>query len=507
MKGNNMKRKSLQSHLTSSLFGFVFLTTTVFLSLPKEVSAEKNKLWIESDTAHLPPEVLVPSFAPMIERLGKSVVNISVEGKESAPARVKPPMNGGDPDQVNPFEFFFQLPPEMQGKRSFESLGSGFVIHPDGYIVTNRHVVEKATKITVTFRDEKKSFEAKLIGSDKGTDLALLKIEAGKPLDAVAFGDSDKIVPGDWVLAIGNPFRLGHTATIGIVSAKGRRMSIGEYDDFIQTDASINPGNSGGPLFNAKGEVVGVNTAIYSPGQGGPMGGGGFNIGIGFAIPINMVKDVVSQLNENGKVTRGWLGVLIQPVDEDTATALELSNTDGALVADVLDGSPAKEAGFQRGDVITEFDGKPVKTNEELPLLVAKTGVGKSVPVQIVRKGKRESIRVKIAERTDQAVTEDPADEENASLGLSVQEATPEIARALGLDSAAGVVVAGVDPESEASKKGLRRGDIILEINSQAIKSINDFQKFTKNLPKKKPVLLLINRKNRTLYFTLKGEG
>lgn len=479
-----------------------------FLALSTlSAQGESSHPWIDSSEAPPPIEINLPSFAPVIDKLGKAVVNISIEGQEG-PANPFPKRDRygqrGEREPVNPFDYFFPLPPELQGKRSFQSLGSGLVIHPDGYIVTNNHVVEKATKIAVTFKDEKKPYTAKVVGADKKTDIALLKVDAGHKLSAAVLGDSDKVLPGDWVIAMGNPFRFGHTATVGIVSAKSRRIPEGgPYDDFIQTDASINPGNSGGPLFSARGEVIGLNSAIFSPGQ---MGASGFNIGIGFAIPINLVKDIIAQLYKGGKVVRGWLGVYIQPVDSDTAEALKLETPEGALVAKVMDNSPAKLAGIQHGDVIVEFDGKKVSENDELPLMVAKTPIGKDVTLKAIRKGKPVTFNIKVQElkeSEEEVKTEEP---ESNKLGLVIQDITPDIARSLDLDSNEGVVVASVVPGSEADKKGLRRGDVILEVDSQGVNSAAEFKKMTKDLAKNKPLLLLINRNNTTLYFTLKLE-
>lgn len=483
---------------------FLFNFLTVVL-LTFTTSAFAKPLWIEGTDAGPQIELNLPSFAPVIEKLGQSVVNISIEGKEEQ-QKLPPGIRRGDPfgGAPSPFDYFFQLPPELQNSRRIQSLGSGFVIHPDGYIVTNNHVVEKASEIKVTFKDDKKTYKAKIIGADKKTDVALLKVDVGHSLTSVVFGNSDKLQPGEWVIAIGNPFRLGHTATVGIVSAKSRRMEGGSpYDDFIQTDASINPGNSGGPLFNVHGEVVGVNTAIFSPGR---MGGTGFNIGIGFAIPINMVKDIVSQIQDKGKVVRGWLGVKIQPIEEDTAQALGLTAAEGSLVAEVMDDSPAGKAGIQRRDVITKYDGVKILENESLPRLVAKTPIGKEVPVEVNRGGQAKVIKVKIEELKDGDVDEPGNEPDETKLGLTVQELSPEIARSLGLDQTKGVVVANVAPDSEAELKGIRRGDVILEINSQTVNSVQDFKKLTKDLKKSTPLLVLINRSNDTFFLTLKVE-
>ncbi len=467
-----------------------------------QVTAAENSIWVESKN-HTPKlELNLPSFAPIIDELGKAVVNISTEGTEQLAQGGSP---FGSQRQFNsPFDFFFQVPP--QGKRSYKthSLGSGFVINPDGLIVTNNHVVDRATKIMVTFKEDKKKYLGRVIGKDKKTDLALIKVDADRPLDAVVIGNSEELRPGDWVIAIGNPFRLGHTVTVGIVSATSRKVpGGGPYDDFIQTDASINPGNSGGPLFNAKGEVVGVNTAIYSPGA---MGSTGFNIGIGFAIPIEMARHVIDQLHDKGKVVRGWLGVLIQPVSEDVAEAMKLEEASGALVADVLPESPAARAGVKRGDVIVSYDGRKVAENDDLPLMVADTPIDKVVKLDVIRAGKERSLKVKIKELEEDKVSQEITQTEQEKLGLSVQDLTPDIAKSLGVEDTDGVVVTNVMPGSVAETAGLRRGDIILEVGSLKIESSEDFREATQNISKGKPMLLLVRRESNTIFLTLKIE-
>lgn len=473
-----------------------------------------DSLWVEGNGTDSDAEIKLPSFAPVLEKLGRSVVNISIEGKEPGRAfpRKGPGQQGGpgfgDPNQPfqSPFDFFFQFPPDGDRGRTFNSLGSGFVIHPDGYIVTNQHVIDRATKIVVTFRDDRRTYEAKLIGSDPKTDIALLKVDAPEKLTPAALGNSDQLSPGDWVIAIGNPFRLGHTATVGIVSAKSRRVPGGKpYDNFIQTDASINPGNSGGPLFNARGEVIGINTAIFSPGR---VGATGFNIGIGFATPINLVKSILPQLKSKGKVTRGWLGVLIQPVSEDVASALKLTDARGALVADVMPNSPAARAGFQRRDVILQFNNQTVNDSIELPLMVAETEVGKTVKVEIVRGGKKMTLDAKIDELNDEEVeTPDNNEAEETQLGLTVQDLTPEIARGLGIeDDVKGVVVTAVEPDSPAAQAELKRGDVIVEVGDKPVTSTREFRAATKDLQKAKPLLLLVRRGDNTIFLTLKPE-
>lgn len=485
----------------------------VFSKSSPALGADKQ-LWVDAVTTEAPAQLQLPSFAPVVEKLGRSVVNVSIEGKETVgPVFRRKKDRFGAPNQNqqeegpnSPFDFFLPFPMEPEGKRSFTSLGSGFVINKEGYIVTNNHVVEKATKILVTFRNDKTPHKAKLVGSDQKTDLALLKVDVSNGFDAAVLGDSDKLQPGDWVIAIGNPFRLGHTATVGIVSAKSRRLvGGGPYSDFIQTDASINPGNSGGPLFNSRGEVVGVNTAIFSPGR---YGATGFNIGIGFATPINIVKRIISQLHNSGKVTRGWLGVLIQPVSPDVAEALKLKNISGALVADVMDKSPAATSGFQRGDVIVKYDGHEVNENDDLPLMVAETPIGKEVVIDLVRKGEKKQIKTTIQELKDGQEDSETAEEssEETKLGLTVQDITPDIAKSLGIDESKGVLVSNVSADSVAFEAGLRRGDIILEVGSITVNSSKEFRAATKDLEKNKPLLLLVKRDQNTIFLTLKVE-
>lgn len=476
----------------------LWLVALSVMFLPvRELSAE---IWLEPKNGDGGIEFELPSFAPIIEKLGKAVVNISIRGEESQPKRGRRQQQAPG-EQIDPFDFFFQVPPGQ--KRQFSSLGSGFVIHPDGYLVTNYHVVQKAERITVTFQDDKHEYEAELIGSDSKTDVALLKLKKSpKNLEAVVLGNSSNLKPGDWVIAIGNPFRLGHTATTGIVSALGRKVpGGGPYDDFIQTDASINPGNSGGPLFNAKGEVIGINTAIYSPGR---FGMGGFNIGIGFAIPIDLVKDIISQLHKQGKVTRGWLGVLIQPVTEDVAEAFNLKKTNGALVADVMENSPASEAGIKRGDVILEYDGQSVQENDQLPLMVAQTPVNKEVELKIFRSGSEKTVDVKIKELVDGVIPEVEEAAEADELGATIQELTPELAASLGISDVSGVVVSAVAPDSPAAEAGLNRGDIIIEVGQKPVNSVADFKKAVSKLEKDKPLLMLVRRGENTVFLTLK---
>jgi serine protease Do len=473
---------------------YLLILLFTVLILIERSSFAADKPWIEeSNPEKVFPEVQLPSFAPVIEKLGQAVVNIRTEGKNEAEKQLDP---------NNPFDFFLQ-PQQPHSQRKFSSLGSGFLIHPDGYVVTNHHVVEGATKIFVTFKDEKSPLTAKVIGSDIKTDLALLKIEKSEKFVAAPLGNSDEVRAGDWVIAIGNPFRLGHTATVGIVSAVSRKLPGGKpYDAFIQTDASINPGNSGGPLFNSNGEVIGVNTAIYS--RGGLLGGG--SIGIGFAIPVNLVKTIVTQLKDKGKVTRGWLGVLIQPVDDDIAAAMKLESAAGALVADVIQGSPADKAGIKRGDVITKYDGQAILENSELPLLVAQTPLGNKVDLDVVRAGSSKTFKVLIEELKDEKISEEIIDAPiEDKFGLTTQDITPEISRSLRLNSTEGVIVSDVQVDSIAAEAGIRKGDVIIEVNSKQVMSAADFKLKTSTVKANVPLLLLIKRAEGTIFLTLKS--
>jgi serine protease Do len=389
------------------------------------------------------------------------------------------------------FERFFrdQIPKDFRQ----QSLGTGLIIDKEGFILTNNHVVEMADEIKVKLADEKE-FLAKTIGRDPKTDLALIKIDSDKPLSPLPLGDSDSLEVGEWVVAIGNPFGLGNTVTAGIVSAKYRQIGQSSYDNYIQTDASINPGNSGGPLLNTAGEVVGINTAIFSQSGG--------NIGIGFAIPINMAKDLLPQLKK-GKVVRGWLGVMIQKITPELKQKLDLKDEKGALVADVTPGGPAEKAGIQRGDVITTFNGREIKEMNELPYVVASTPVGKSVNVEVLRKGQKKTFEIKIAELKDEK--EAPVvTEAKPKLGMTVEDLTPELAKSFGLTETKGVVVTQVEDGSSAAEAGLRAGDVILEIDQSPVKDVRDFGRKIEAFKAGDTVLLLAKRRGATVFLILK---
>ena len=357
--------------------------------------ARDAPFWTETPPAQI-PRVQVPNFAELAEHLDPSVVNVSttqvVKGQRRSMPRLPFPNPFGERD---PFEEFFERffggeNPQREFRR--RSLGSGFIINREGYIVTNNHVVENASDIKVSLSD-KEEYDAKVIGRDPKTDVALIKIEAKKELPAAPLGDSGKLRVGEWVMAIGNPFGLGHTVTTGIVSAKGRIIGAGPYDEFIQTDASINPGNSGGPLFNMNGEVVGINTAIIATGQG-----------IGFAIPINAAKELLIPLREKGRVVRGWLGVQVQRMTPELAKSFGLDRERGALVADVMPDTPAEKAGIERGDVIIEFNGRKIDEMNDLPRVVANTTPNADVAVKLMRKGQEKTVQVKVAELKEERV-------------------------------------------------------------------------------------------------------
>jgi serine protease Do len=383
----------------------------------------------------------------------------------------------------------------MPKKFKQRSLGSGFIIDRDGYILTNNHVVEKTDEIKVTLADESE-FDAEIVGRDPKTDLALIRIQVERELVPLPLGDSEELQVGDWVVAIGNPFGLGNTVTAGIVSAKYRRIGAGAYDDFIQTDASINPGNSGGPLLNLSGEVVGINTAIFSQSGG--------NIGIGFAIPVNMAKDLIPQLRE-GKVVRGWLGVMIQKITPELQEKLDLKDDQGALVADVTQGGPAEKAGIQRGDVIVSFDDKPIEEMNDLPYIVATTPVGEKVDVVVIRDGKKKTIQVKVGEMEEEGAPM-VASEQEPELGMVVKEITPELARRLDLDETEGLVIAEVEQGSPAAAAGLRPGDVIVEMDQEPVKGLSEFNQKLNQYKAGDTVLFLVQRGGNTIYLTLKVE-
>ena len=432
---------------------------------------------------------MVPAnFSDLAEKVRPGVVNIQVVKKVKNVDFGFRNFSGNPFGDKNPFGDFFGPFSEGNPPRGFEQrgVGSGFVMSQEGYILTNNHVVEDADQIKVKLSNGKE-FNGKVIGRDPKTDLALLKIEGGSDLHPLKLGNSEDLKVGSWVVAVGSPFGLEQTVTAGIVSAKGRVIGSGPYDNFIQTDASINPGNSGGPLINMKGEVVGINTAIIASGNG-----------IGFAIPINMAKEIAPQLREKGHVTRGWLGVSIQEVTPELAKSFDLKEKKGALVGQVVSGSPAEKAGIEQGDVILEFDGKEVADSKDLPRIVASTPVGKGVTVKLSRNGKLVDRQVKVGELEEK--TEVAKTPTHRSLGITVQNLTPEIAKGLGLKKETGVVVTQVEPGSPASDAGIQTGDVIGEVNRKPVKNAEDFIQKVEKAKDQDNVLLLIQRGQNTLF-------
>jgi serine protease Do len=418
------------------------------------------------------------SVADVAEGLQDSVVNISTTQtlKGSAGGTQTGPGPKGSPFEEF-FDDFFNDEDKEGLPRKVSSLGSGFVVDPSGLIVTNNHVIEGADEIIINFTDGTKLKVLKILGHDPKTDLALLKVEPKKPLHAVTFGDSSKMRVGDWVMAIGNPFGLGGSVTVGIISATKRDINAGPYDDFLQTDAAINRGNSGGPLFNMDGQVIGVNTAIISPSGG--------SIGIGFAVPSNSAVQVVDQLKQFGGTRRGWLGVHVQNVTEEIATSMGLKEPIGALVAKVTPDSPAAAAGIEESDVILKFDGQPIENMRSLPRAVAATAIGKAVPIELMRKGQTVDVTVtvgRLPEEEEAADTVKGEEEQRQSepekedlLGLSIASLTDELRNQYGIGkSVEGVVITEVKPDSPAAQKDVKPGDVIVEVTQEKVKQPQD---------------------------------
>jgi serine protease Do len=466
---------------------------------------------------------VITSFAPLVKKMIPAVVSVNVVqdvkvsgmpfGPQAGPGgddnggdeepgaqgggggdqggAVPPGGGGGDPfDQLR--RYFGQ-----GGQREYKQhgLGSGVIVSADGYILTNNHVVGNAEEIHVTLQD-RREFTAKVIGKDAKTDLGLIKIDTKDALPVAPLGDSNTTDVGDWVIAIGNPFNVGMTVTAGIVSAKGRILG-GDYDDFIQTDASINPGNSGGPLINTKGEVIGINTAIYSR--------TGANNGIGFAIPIDMARNVMDQLKAHGRVVRGWLGVEIQEVTPDLAQSFGLPKPEGALVASADKDGPAGKGGIERGDIVLSFNGHPVSDEHELPALVAQTPINQKVPVEVVRNGKHMNLDVTIGERKEPQVASAKAETPGGNWGMQVGDITPEISQQFHLEGTKGVVIQKVAPDSPSAEAGLQPGDVVMEVNHDKVATVSDFVAKAKEAQtNKKPALLLVQRGGATLYTVIK---
>ena len=487
-------RKTVLSLLAAALMGSTLLTASTMVPSPVKALADQT----QTQTQAAAPLVVDPtrSFAPLVDKVMPSVVSVQVKIEEVSDN------SGGQgqiPDQFR--DFFNQFPqfrdqfggnaPNMKPqRREGMAVGSGFVISSDGYVVTNNHVVDSAKSVTVTFSDGNE-YDATVVGKDQKTDLALLKIKSDKTFPAVPLASSEAKV-GDWVMAVGNPFGLGGTVTAGIVSARGRDIGSGPYDDFLQIDASINKGNSGGPSFNLNGEVVGVNSAIFSPSGG--------SVGIGFAIPASIVRDVVDSLKSNGSVTRGWLGVQIQPVTEDLAEGLGLSKAQGAIVSDLTENSPALKAGIKQGDTILKANGKEISDARDLARTIAKVKPGSEIPIDIIRNGKAETINVKIGTMpSDPAkmagVTKPDDGFDLSSLGIEVAPA----------DDGAGVRITQVNPDSAAAERGLKEGDVILEVAGKQVANAADVEAAVKKGDAKR-VLMLVRSGDNQRYVALPRE-
>jgi serine protease Do len=488
-----MKKKIFAGIIILSL-GFLLGGISYYL-LSKSVSPSSVR---SPFSPRVPGQIMETSraFSEIVNAVSPAVVNISttkVVRRESVPFSEDPFF-----DLFRPFHDF-----GLPKKWKEQSLGSGVIVSPDGYIITNNHVVEKSEDIRVTLFD-KRSFRGKVVGADPKTDIAVVKISADK-LPTAPWGDSDRLQVGEFVLAIGNPFGLSHTVTMGIISAVGRaNVGIADYEDFIQTDAAINPGNSGGPLVNIKGELIGINTAIFSR-------SGGYQ-GIGFAVPSDMARMVMDQLMKQGKIVRGWLGVTIQDITPELSQKFGLKDSKGALVGDISKGSPAEKAGITRGDIILEFNGKEIKSVGSLRNMVSQSKVGSQVKLKILRGGKEYEIAAVIDELPKEAagVPSEPSPEDiqkNAFSGITAMELTKEIGKQLGLGANdKGVVVVRVEPGSTADEAGLKKGDVIQEIDRKRITGMADFNRIASSIEAGETNLLFINRGGRKFYITIKGS-
>lgn len=478
--------------IVAFLFGLIISVGMPVISKPNRIEASQG-------TGGIPPilnESGESPFSIVAEMASPAVVNVSAE------RTIKKGIDNFEWEFRGPFEDlfrdFFRNLPRRESKS--KSLGSGFIISEDGYLVTNHHVIKDASNIMIRLINKKeyKGNEIKIIGSDARTDIALLKIETKEKLPYLKLGDSDKIKVGDWVMAVGNPFNLEGTVTVGVISAKGRsHIPLNEgpdFQNFLQTDAAINPGNSGGPLLNLQGEVIGINTAITSTSGG--------NIGIGFAIPVNLAKTVIDELKTKGKVTRGFLGVYLEDLNEDMKEALNLPSLEGVLINEVIANSPADKAGIKEGDVIIEFGSKKVTDVQSFRLLVASTPPGQTVRLKLIRDGKEMSLSVKIGEMESQPIAQVKENEEK-QLGFQVVDIDNPEAAKYNLSVKKGVVVIGVESNSPAEEAGIQIGDVIIGIGNNEIQNIGDFRKAIKDLKKGKPVVFQIQRAERKRYVAL----
>ena len=467
------------SNYRKSLVVIMMVGLMLYSGLPT-ASASKNA----------PIRMVPQNFSALADTVSPAVVHIRVEKtiKGGGPAFHRFGQNpfGGNEQ----FKDFFGRNFGQQRQPEFKQpgQGSGFIIEESGYVVTNNHVVEGADRIKVILQDDSE-YEAEIVGRDPVTDIALIKVDAKGNLPTVPMGSSKNLRVGEWVAAIGSPFGLEHTVTAGIVSAKGRVIGSGPYDDFIQTDASINPGNSGGPLINMNGEIVGINTMIIAGGNG-----------IGFAIPIDLAKDIIAQLKTSGEVTRGWLGVTIQDLKGDLAGYYGVKDKSGVLVASVVPGDPADQAGIQPKDIITEVDGKEVTTSRDLTALAAKLGVGDTVRITVLRDGRQREFDLKVGKRPiTMAAAPQKQKEKEGEYGFEVTELTPEVAQRFNIKETAGVIVVNVAPNSKAQAAGIKQGDLIIEVNRKNVGSVADFKNLINQYKKGKGIDLLVKRMNSGL--------
>lgn len=440
----------------------------------------------------------LPDLTDLAKEAGPAVVNISTVKTVKTSERLRKFFSPFK-DHRSPFgDFFEKFFPDIPAKRKQHALGSGFIISEDGYVVTNAHVISKADKIEVNLQGSgTQSYKAKLVGKDRETDLALLKIDVEKDLPVLEFGDSQELEVGEWVLAIGNPFGLDHTVTSGIISAKGRVIGAGPYDNFLQTDASINPGNSGGPLLNLQGKVIGINSAIVAQGEN-----------IGFAIPSNMAKEVIKQLKKYHDVKRGWLGITIQDVDKNTAKALDLPEPKGALVASVKPGDPADKAGIQVGDVIYSVEGNPVEGANELTRMIGGMAPAREIEITLWRNREKKEVDVKLGIRDLQKAQKRQKQEssERRLLGMQVRQLSDKEARSLNISPHKGLVILDIKTASPADEANLRRGDVILRANGQPVSSRRQLKKQIQEASQKKVLMLFINRQGRNMFTTISWE-
>ena len=494
------------SRAAALLAGFAMLALALAPALGETQTGNGARNLTAQAQKELP--IAMPSLAPLVEHVSSAVVTISAQQGGDIIGRGEPPTNEGDQPGL-PFEEFLRRFFDRRGVpetgREFVGLGSGFIVDPEGYIVTNNHVVAKASKITVILQDNSRH-QAKVIGRDEKTDLALVKVDARERLPFVTWGDSDKARVGDWIVAVGNPFGLGGSVTAGIISAVGRNINEGPYDDYIQIDAPINRGNSGGPAFNLGAEVIGVNTAIYSPSGG--------SVGIGFAVPSNTAKTVIAQLREKGHVTRGWLGVAIQGITPAIAKSLGLdpNRPNGALVASVTPNSPAAKAGIKQGDVIVGAGGHPIKRVGDLPRIVAATPPGQQLELTILRGGKETKLTATLSELSEtprRVAAAAPSEEQAGGLGLRLGAITPELRRQHRIPSdVEGVVVTRVADDSPAASAGIEAGDVIVSIDQQPASTPQKAAETLKEAAANGNVLLLVNRRGTSQFVGLSvGSG